>query len=132
MADRLMERGGDLEAQRAIRARCQHPTGAFEPWTFADVEQSIARRFAQQVSRHPERIAIRTPRLALTYAALDRRANRIAHALLALAGPRAEPVGLMFANGAWFAAALLGVAKAGQIQVTLDSALLPDPAPCVD
>lgn len=126
MAERFVERGGDLEAQRAIRARCQHPTGGFEPWTPADVEQSIARRFAQQVSRHPERIAIRTPRLALTYTALDRRANRVAHALLALAGRRAEPVGLMFANGAWFAAALLGVAKAGQIQVTLDSALLRD------
>jgi amino acid adenylation domain-containing protein len=123
MADRLVEPGGDLTAQQAIRGRCRHPAGGFEPWTPADVEQSIARRFAHQVSRHPERIAIRTPRLSLTYIELDRRANRIAHALLALAGPRTEPVGIMFANGAWFAAALLGVAKAGQIQVTLDSAL---------
>ena len=105
MADRLVEPGGDRTAQQAIRGRCRPPAGGFEPWTLPDVEQSIARRFAHQVSRHPERIAIRTPRLSPTYTELDRRANRIAHALLALAGPGAEPVGIMFANGAWFAAA---------------------------
>ena len=37
----------------------------------------------EQGRRAPEQLALRTPETALTYAALDRRANRIARAILA-------------------------------------------------
>src|SRR5262245_42240744 len=91
-------------AQRAIRARCQHPTGEWTPWDPADVEQPIGHRFEQQVARHPDRIALRTPGLDLSYAALNLRANRVARALLDGGGVSGEPVGLLFPNDAWFTA----------------------------
>ncbi len=112
--------------QRAIQARCQHPTGEWAAWSPADAEQSIGHRFEQQAARDPDRIAVRTPGLDLTYTALNARANRIARALRDASGAAAEPVGMLFANDAWFTAALVGVSKAGHIQASLDRGLPPE------
>jgi len=110
------------EPQFAIRGRCRHPSARFEPFAIADVEQSVPERFEQQVDRHAERIAIRTAAETLTYANLDRLANRIAHAILARAGGDREPVAVLFEHEAAGIAALLGVLKAGRCYVPLDPA----------
>jgi amino acid adenylation domain-containing protein len=106
--------------QQAVRARCAHPSGVFTPFAEADVEQSIPARFEAQARRFPERLAVRERGRTLTYDALNRRANRIAHALLDARGDANEPVALLLDNGAAMIAALLGALKAGKLFVPLD------------
>src|SRR5262245_43180353 len=81
--------------QAALRARCVHPSGAFEPFAPEAVEQSVAARFEELARRHPRRLAVRTERHSLSYDALNRMANGIAHAVLDRLGEGAEPVALL-------------------------------------
>src|SRR5438034_1647822 len=106
--------------QQAIRARCVHPTGAFVEFKGGAREQSIPTRFAQQVSRHRDRVAVKTGQRACTYHELNCTANRVARAILGRQGHGAEPVGLLFANGMHAITAALGTLKAGKFYVPLD------------
>jgi amino acid adenylation domain-containing protein len=99
-----------------------HPTGTFIPFTKAQIEQSIPARFEQQVRAYPHRLAIQTRGQAITYAALNRAANRVAHAILAMRGTGNEPVALLFEQSVQALVALLGVLKAGKFYVPLDPA----------
>jgi amino acid adenylation domain-containing protein len=94
----------------------------FAPFGQDDVEQSIAARFEQQVRRHPDRLAVRTAQDTWTYDALNRRANRIAHAILERDRSGRTPVALLLEQGAPLVAAILAVFKAGKILVGLDPA----------
>jgi len=104
-----------------------HPTSPGTAFTGADVEQSIPERFAQQVRRHGERLAVGTGsgRVVLSYDALNRAANRVAWAILARRGAGEEPVALLFEHGASTIVALLGALKAGKLYVPLDPAYPP-------
>ncbi len=108
------------DAQLALRERCRHPGGAFEAFPAAACEGSVPARFEEIARRHPSRLAVRSERISLTYAELDRAANRIALAVLARRGEGAEPVALLIEKGAAFVAGELGVLKAGKIFVPLD------------
>ncbi|MDP2305404.1 MAG: AMP-binding protein [Pseudomonadota bacterium] len=89
-----------------------------------EIEQSIPQRFAQQVLRHGDRLAIVTPDGRVTYDALDRASNQVAHALEA-----SPPLGdgdciaVLLEPGIAQIAAILGVLKSGRIYVPLDPAL---------
>jgi len=87
----------------------------------SDVEQSIPGRFERQASMYPDQIAIEDPQTALTYRDLNRLANRIARAVLAVRGEGPEPVALLLGNGVPVVAAMLGVLKAGKFYVPLDA-----------
>ena len=108
------------ERQRALQARCVHPTGTPTPFPRAEIEQSIPDRFERQAHRHADRLAIRTRDEGLTYGELDRAANGLAHAFLGQCGPAPEPVALFFPHGAASLAAIFGVLKAGKPYVPLD------------
>lgn len=97
------------------------PVG-FVPFPREEIEQSIPSRFEAQVGLYRDRLALLTSTHAWTYDALNRAANRIAHAILAGAGPGRAPVVLLLDQGAPLIAALLGVLKAGKIVVGLDPA----------
>jgi amino acid adenylation domain-containing protein len=88
---------------------------------------SIPARFAEVAARHADRIAIRTPRAAWTYAELDQRSNAVAWQILARAGAT-ECVALVMEHEALLIAGILGVLKAGKIYLALDPA---DPAPAL-
>jgi len=111
--------------QRAIRAKCFHPTGTFVQFERAEIEQSIPERFEKIVAKYPERIAVKTRNAALTYETLNTIANRIAWAILEKRGPAQEPIVLLFEHGAPMIAAILGVLKAGKMYLPLDSSLPP-------
>ena len=98
------------------------PSGTFVPFGRDDIEQSIASRFEQQVRRHPDRLAVRTAQDTWTYEVLNRRANRIAHALLERDRNGRTPIALLVEQGAPLIAAILAVFKAGKILVGLDPA----------
>lgn len=83
-------------------------------------DATIASLFAAQVARAPEATAVVRGRERLTYAELDRRANRLAHRLRALgAGPDATVAVLMPRSIEW-TIALLGIMKAQAAYVPLD------------
>ena len=106
--------------QQAIRAKCFHPSGSFVEFDKEEVEQSIPDRFEQMVRRYPERIAVKTKNYTLTYAELNRMANRVARAILARRGEGEEPIALLLEHDAPMVAAILGTLKAGKIFVPLD------------
>ncbi len=106
--------------QEAIRARCFHPTGAFVEFTKDETEQSIPERLEKIVRLHPQRLALKLGDEALSYEALNRAANQIAHAVLAKGGKQDEPIALFLGRGIAFTAAIFGVLKTGRIYVLLN------------
>jgi amino acid adenylation domain-containing protein len=106
--------------QQAIRARCIRRSGGHVHFDAGALDQPVAMRFAQQVVRHRARVAVKTGQHAWTYDELNRATNRVARAILASRGNGAEPVGLLFANGANAIIAALGTLKAGKFYVPLD------------
>ena len=109
--------------QEAIRAKCFHPSGTFIEFKKEEIEQSIPERFEKIVCKCPDRTAVKTIHHEITYAGLNRDANRIAHALLSRNGSIEEPIAFLLDTGAPPIAAMLGVLKAGKIYVPLDPSL---------
>ena len=95
--------------------------GRFAPFPSSGVEQSVPARFEQQARMHPDRIAIEDAYTTLTYDNLNRLANCIARAILAVGGAGSEPVALLLGNGVPVVAAMLGVLKAGKFYIALDA-----------
>ncbi|MFC4592461.1 non-ribosomal peptide synthetase [Sphaerisporangium corydalis] len=83
---------------------------------------NIHEAVAAQAGTTPGATAYIAGRIHVSYAELDRRANRIAHTLLRHGVAREEPVGVLLDRGEHLVPALLGVLKAGAAYVPLDSA----------
>src|SRR5215213_6050929 len=77
-----------------------HLANAFIRFEKEETEQSIPQRFEQQVSRYPDRLAAKTRNHRLSYAALNKVANRVARALLAQRGEGAESIALLLEHDA--------------------------------
>jgi len=58
------------------------PTNDFNEFKKEDIEQSVANRFEQQARNYRDKIAVKVADRHLSYDALNRRANRVAHAVL--------------------------------------------------
>jgi natural product biosynthesis luciferase-like monooxygenase protein len=78
--------------------------------------------FEEQAARTPDRVAVRFGDEALTYAALNRRANEIAGRLRAAGVGPGALVGVCVDRSAEMVAGLLGVLKAGAAYVPMDPA----------
>ena len=111
---------GIPEEQRAIRAKCIHPTGTFIPFPTEAIDQSIPELFEKQVHACPNRLAVRTRHHVFTYDELNRAANRVAHAIIGQRGRGEENIALLLEHGALQIVAILGVLKAGKVYVPLD------------
>jgi amino acid adenylation domain-containing protein len=107
-------------AQERIRARCFHPAGKFIEFTADEIEQSIPALFERQVASYPDRVAVRSKGQQLSYADLNKIANRVAHALVSQRGAREEPIALLLGHGGAMIASIVGVMKAGKICVPLE------------
>ncbi|MGW7793208.1 non-ribosomal peptide synthetase, partial [Streptomyces tricolor] len=83
-------------------------------------EGSVPRLYAEQAARTPDAVALICGDERVTYAELDRRANRFAHLLLAHGVAPDEPVGVATGRSTGMVAAVLGVLKAGAAYVPLD------------
>jgi amino acid adenylation domain-containing protein len=106
--------------QQAIRAKCFHPSGMFVEFPREEVEKSIPERFEKIVWLHPDRVAVKTANYFVTYAELNRAANRVTRAVLAQQRNLAEPVALLFEKGIEQIVAMVGVLKAGGFFLLLD------------
>jgi amino acid adenylation domain-containing protein len=79
--------------------------------------------FETQVESTPECAAIMAGATALTYAELDARANRMAHALRSRGVSRGQRVGVCIERGAGMLSTALGILKAGAAYVPIDPSL---------
>lgn len=80
----------------------------------------VATAFAEQVARTPDAVAIDDGQTQLTYAELDRQANRVGHYLRGRGIGPEDVVGVCFDRAVEFYPALLGVLKAGAAYTPLD------------
>ncbi|MBP7336120.1 non-ribosomal peptide synthetase [Niveispirillum sp.] len=76
--------------------------------------------FEEQVRRTPDRIALVTGDQEISYRALNRRANRLAHRLRALGIGPGDLAGLLVERSPDMLVGLLGIQKAGAVPVPLD------------
>ena len=96
------------------------PVNDFVRFEVRDLEQSIPHRFAQTVERWPQRLALRSVTLQMTYAELGAKCAGLTAAILDTVGSNEEPVASLFDQGTPAIAAMLGVLTAGKILVPLD------------
>jgi amino acid adenylation domain-containing protein len=108
------------DAQLRIRAKCRHPSGAFDKFKKEDIEQSIPDRFRQIVTQNPNRLAVKTQDQQLSYLELNIAANRLAHGILRLRKKESEPIVLLLEQGISPIIAILGVLKSGKFYVPLE------------
>ncbi|QOV63385.1 condensation domain-containing protein [Kosakonia pseudosacchari] len=85
-------------------------------------EHLLHRLFEAQVARTPDAVAVVCEDIRLSYAALNRRANRLAHRLLALGVRPDDRVAVCLPRSVDAIVAILGILKAGGAYVPLDPA----------
>ncbi|WP_149551252.1 non-ribosomal peptide synthetase [Streptomyces marokkonensis] len=81
---------------------------------------SIPARFAEQVAAAPDAVALVSDGHEVTYRELDRRANRLAHRLLAMGVAREDRVAIVQRRSVDLVVSVLAVLKAGAAYVPLD------------
>ncbi len=112
-------------AERQLAMAHRHwasATRSFVEFPRAALERSIPERFEQVAGLYADRVAVATGSHTLTYAALNRLANRLAQNLITRLGPSNEPVAFLLEPDASPIVAILGIMKAGKIYVALDPA----------
>ena len=107
---------GALPAER----RKVVPANPFVRFERTEIEQSVCERFEKQVGKYPDRMAVKSKNCRLTYDELNRAANRVARAILAVCGEREEQIALLFEHGAGAVIGMMGVLKAGKCYVAVD------------
>ena len=106
----------DAGEREQVLAACNGTDAPLDP------DDTVVARFGAQARRTPDAPALIAGGETVSYAELDRRANRLAHRLRAAGiGPESR-VGLLLDRSASMVAALLGVLKAGGAYVPLDPA----------
>ncbi|MFF8505649.1 amino acid adenylation domain-containing protein [Streptomyces anulatus] len=80
----------------------------------------VHRLFERQAGRTPDAVALRCGSVSLSYAELNRRANKLAHHLVVRGVGREVPVPICLGRGVDMYVALLAVLKAGGAYVALD------------
>ena len=95
------------------------PAGAM-PETIRAGFLDVGRQFAETARRNPDRTAIVDGDAALSYAALDERANRLAVVMQARGVGRGDRVGLLARNCAGYIETELATARVGAISVNLN------------
>ncbi|HXM49944.1 MAG TPA: amino acid adenylation domain-containing protein, partial [Pyrinomonadaceae bacterium] len=110
-----IENNRDLMSSDIIR-----PINPFTAFAKGEIEQSIGDRFESQVRKFPDRVAIKTPKHEWSYEELNRKANRVAQAILKLCAPGEDRIAILFDHDAPMIAAMLGTLKTGKTYVPLD------------
>ena len=89
------------------------------PFTRADIEQTVSIRFEQLVRRFPNHIALVGNGERWTYLDLNRRANRMAHAIKESTRPGVGCVAFLLDHSPEMVIATLAVLKAGKVYLAI-------------
>ena len=108
------------------------PQVRWQVFPAAALDDSIVARFERQAVAADERPAVVTAAHRWSYRELNRRANGVAHGLLAACGDGEQRVGLLLGHDAPMLAGLLGALKAGKAYVPLDPGAPPARLAAVD
>src|SRR5262249_50636389 len=111
---------------KAVQYSADKPSNAIFSSAGVPFERSLVERFERIVRRQPDRIAVKTGGVAVTYAELNAMSNRVARSILAARSGDPEPIALLFATGVAQVAAVWGVLKAGKFFVLLDASFPKD------
>ncbi|MFF6816083.1 amino acid adenylation domain-containing protein [Streptomyces sp. NPDC012403] len=103
--------GRDTEPEEAATGTTEVPFGS---------ASGLVELFEAQVRARPEQRAVRCRDRFLDYAALERRANRLAHALVARSVRPGDVVGLHATRGCDLVVGVLGILKSGAAYLPLD------------
>jgi non-ribosomal peptide synthetase component F len=74
---------GNVTLKPAVRAGRIAPTNSLVRFQIETVEQSVPERFEKIVAQYAYYTAVKTKNVSLNYDALNKSANRLAHAILA-------------------------------------------------
>ncbi|HYC62720.1 MAG TPA: amino acid adenylation domain-containing protein [Thermoanaerobaculia bacterium] len=104
-----------------------------------DSDDTLTELFERQVAQRPDAIALVDGETALTYRALNERANRLAHALLAYGARTGDLIGIALERSADMIVAVLATVKAGAAYLPLDpeypaariAAMIDDASPAI-
>ncbi len=118
------EGSGALSATMPLRSGARVPLAVGWNETAADYPRDLCLHqiFDEQVQRTPDETAVICNGQELTYAELQRRANRLAHHLQTLGVTADVPVGICLDRSFDMAVGVLGILKAGGAYVPLDPA----------
>ncbi|MFE2715276.1 amino acid adenylation domain-containing protein [Streptomyces mirabilis] len=111
----------DEDEQRALLA-----TFSTGPTVADPASAGVLERFAAQVRERPGQCAVVADDAELDYATLDRRANRLAHALIARGAGPDRVVGLHAGRTAELVVGVLGILKSGAAYLPLDPGQPPE------
>ncbi len=96
------------------------PENPFTFFSAGQVEQSIPDRFQAQARQFPNRIAVRTTTVEMTYARLDAESDRVARTILERVTTEKGRIGLLLGHNEKTIIGILGVLKTGFAYVPLD------------
>jgi amino acid adenylation domain-containing protein len=116
----------ELGALQDGDTRPRAAAGVALPTRNAYPRKSIPELFQEQVLARPSAIALAAGLQRVTYAELNRRANRVAHRLLMLGAAPESCVGIMLPRSIDAIVAMLGILKAGAAYVPLDPSFPPE------
>jgi len=91
------------------------------PTVAVHTDYDYAHYFEQQVRRTPNALAVADDDTRLSYAELNARANKVAHALIAKGIAAGEPVAMLAERGSKLLTWILGALKAGAAYMPLDA-----------
>ncbi|MFD9194747.1 amino acid adenylation domain-containing protein [Streptomyces phaeochromogenes] len=111
----------DEDEQRTLLA-----TFSTGPTVTDPASEGVLERFAAQVRQRPGQCAVVADDAELDYATLDRRANRLAHALIARGAGPDRVVGLHAGRTAELVIGVLGILKSGAAYLPLDPGQPPE------
>ena len=103
-----------------IKGNVVKPGNDFFEFKKEEIQQSITRRFEQQVKIYPGNIAIRTENRSITYLELDNISAQIAQTLSKVIPLSRQGVALLFEQGIDMVGAMLGTLKAHHFYIPLD------------
>jgi amino acid adenylation domain-containing protein/non-ribosomal peptide synthase protein (TIGR01720 family) len=96
------------------------------PRVTSQVNECLHQRFERQAAQSPESVAVTCDGESVTYAELNRRANALAHRLVALgAGPEVL-IGLCVERNVGMVVGILGILKAGAAYLPIDLSYPPE------
>ena len=110
-----------FDSEPVVKGNRIKPVNPFIEFKKEDIQQSIARRFEQQVERYPDNIAVKTVNRVLTYSRLNTIANQIAHTILRSYEYEGEcGAALLFEHDTDMIPGILGALKAGKFYIPMD------------